>query len=123
MVGSFCWCDLAASDAWQARSFYGRVFGWTCRDQHDRGGGFTRLDSGGRSIGSLYQLSRRQLELGVPSHWTPYVRVQRMEEAVDRVLAEGGTFLVRPIVAPEARIALVQDPVGALIGLWERAAP
>jgi predicted enzyme related to lactoylglutathione lyase len=46
-----------------------------------------------------------------------------MEETLKRVLERGGTLIVQPIVAPEARIALVQDPVGALIGLWERAAP
>jgi uncharacterized protein len=118
--GQFCWLDLAASDAAGAQAFYGNLFGWTFEPQRANGGFFTRLLLSGRDIGSMYELRRLQLDQGVPSHWTPYVRVTEVEDAARRAISSGGRVVVLPFtVSGVARIALVQDPVGALIGLWE----
>lgn len=118
--GQFCWLDLAASDAAAAQAFYKNLFGWTSEPQRANGGFFTRLLLSGRDIGSMYELRRLHLDQGVPSHWTPYVRVTEAEEAARRAMSAGGRVVVPPFtVSGVARIALVQDPVGALIGLWE----
>ena len=119
-AGRFCWVDLAASDAEAAKVFYGRLFGWSSREQPANGGRFTRLRLSGRDVGSLYQLKREHLERGVPSHWTPYVRVDGVDEAAQRAASLGGEVIVRPFaVAGVARIALILDSVGAPVGLWE----
>jgi predicted enzyme related to lactoylglutathione lyase len=55
-----------------------------------------------------------------PSHWTPYIRVDNVNDAVQRVTALGGNVIVRPfVVSAVARIALISDSVGAQVGLWE----
>ena len=119
-AGRFCWVDLAASDAGSAKDFYGLVFGWTADEARANGGSFTRLRLGGRDVGSMYQLSRAHLDHGVPSHWTPYIRVDDMDEVARRVIANGGRVLVPPFVVDGiARNALILDPVGAHVGLWE----
>ena len=119
-IGEFCWADLAASDTARASAFYRDVFGWTARDQAANGGVFTRLQSKGRDIGSLYQLSRNHLDRGVPSHWTAYVRVDDIDAAVQRAISCGGSIIIKPFaVSGVARIALIADAVGAHIGLWE----
>lgn len=118
--GRFCWLDLAASDAGRAQAFYAAMFGWTFREQRANGGVFTRVASGGRELGSLYALSPRQRAHGVPSHWTPYVAVTDVDAAAARAAALGGRTLVAPFeVEHTARIALVEDAVGALLGLWQ----
>ena len=118
--GAFCWLDLAASDASLAKDFYAEAFGWTFHDQPVLGGHFTRCQAGGRDVGSLYQLKRAQLDQGVPSHWTPYILVARMDAAARQVAACGGRVVVAPFDVPGmARIALIQDAVGALVGLWQ----
>jgi predicted enzyme related to lactoylglutathione lyase len=118
--GTFCWLDLAASDAGLAQRFYARAFGWTFHDQPALGGRYTRCHLGRRDIGSLYQLKQAQLEHGVPSHWTPYIAVDHADMALQRVAASGGRTVVAPFDVPgTARIALVQDAVGALVGLWQ----
>jgi predicted enzyme related to lactoylglutathione lyase len=118
--GQFCWVDLAATDAGPAKEFYGHLFGWTAREQRANGGVFTRLQQSGRDVGSLYQLSRAQIDRGMPSHWTPYVRVDHVDDAVRRAVSLGGEAAIRPFdVAEMARIALIVDPVGATVGLWE----
>lgn len=119
-AGRFCWVDLAASDAEAAKAFYGGLFGWTSCEEPANGGRFTRLRLSGRDVGSLYQLGREQRERGVPSHWTPYVRVDGVDEAARRAAALGGEVIVRPFAVAEiARIALILDSVGAPVGLWE----
>jgi predicted enzyme related to lactoylglutathione lyase len=118
--GAFCWLDLAAADADRAKAFYARLFGWTFHDQHANGGTFTCLRSGSQNLGSLYALSPRQLAHGVPSHWTPYVRVVDLDAAAARAVDLGGRLVIAPFeVAHTARIALIEDAVGALVGLWQ----
>lgn len=119
-VGRFCWTDLAASDAEAAASFYERMFGWTSSEQSANGGRFTRLRLGAEEVASLYQLRRAQLDRGIPSHWTPYVAVADVREAARRASSLGGRVIVEPFeVAGVARIALIEDAVGAHLGLWE----
>lgn len=118
--GTFCWLDLAASDADSAMAFYAQAFGWRFETQRANGGHFTRCRAGGRDVGSLYPLKRAQLEHGVPSHWTPYIRVAKVDALASRVAALGGRVLVAPFdVQGTARIALIEDAVGAVVGLWQ----
>jgi uncharacterized protein len=118
--GQFCWLDLAATDANSAKAFYGKLFGWTSHDQPANGGSFTRLRLSNQDVGSLYQLRDALLVHGMPSHWTPYVRVDNVKNAVRQATALGGAVIADPfVVSGVARIALIEDSVGALIGLWE----
>ena len=117
---TFCWVDLAASDAACAKAFYAQVFGWHYVTQHANGGTFTRCRVGARDVASLYPLRPAQLQQGVPSHWTPYIRVDDLDGTARRVASSGGRVVVAPFeVDGTARIALIEDAVGALLGLWE----
>jgi predicted enzyme related to lactoylglutathione lyase len=119
-AGRFCWVDLAATDAARAKAFYSQLFGWTSREQPANGGSFIRMRRSGQDVGSLYQLSRDHLDRGVPSHWTPYIRVDDVGDAAWRATTFDGKVIVRPFeVSGVARIALIQDSVGAHFGLWE----
>lgn len=119
-AGRFCWVDLAATDAASAKAFYRELFGWTSRDQPVNGGSFTRLRLSDQDVGSLYQLSRAHLDQGVPSHWTPYIQVDNMDDAIRRAGAIGGRVLVPPLAIPGiAQIGLILDSAGAQVGLWE----
>jgi len=126
-AGRVCWIDLAAADAPGAVDFYAGLFGWQEREHAVAGGRFMRLRLGDVDVGSLYQLSRAHLEQGVPSHWTPYVRVEDLAGSTRRALDLGGRVVVDRFVVPGlANIALIADPGGALLGLWQpddRAGP
>jgi len=119
-AGRFCWVDLAAADAASAKDFYRQLFGWAAREQRANGGRFTKLSLAGRELGSLYKMRRQHVEQGLPSRWTPYVRVTDIQDAADRAVALGGALLVRPFaVEGVAYIALIRDAVGAELGLWQ----
>ena len=124
LPGTFCWLDLAADDAARAQRFYAEAFGWSFRAQAASGGHFLRCRVGGRDIAaSMYRLRQAQRDQGVPSHWTPYLRVSDAAAAAQRVAACGGRLVVAPFEVPDvARIALIEDAVGALVGLWQPAA-
>jgi len=84
------------------------------------GGSFTRLRLSDHDVGSIYQLRETLLDNGMTSHWTPYVRVNDIERAAGRAARCGGTVVVDPfLVSGVARIALILDSVGAVVGLWE----
>ena len=124
LPGVFCWVDLAATDEVRARQFYADTFGWTFVDQRANGGRFTRCFAGDRALGSVYPLRRSAIELGVPSHWTPYICVAGVDASVHRVARAGGRLVVAPFdVEGTARIARVEDAIGALGGLWEPIGP
>lgn len=116
----FCWQDLAATDARTAAAFYAELFGWQARRQVTNGGEWFCLTHEGANIASLFQLDARQLAGGVPSHWTPYVGVADIEQAAARVPELGGQVLVAPFTVDGlARVSLINDSAGALLGLWE----
>jgi predicted enzyme related to lactoylglutathione lyase len=122
-AGQFCWLDLAATDADSAKAFYRNLFGWTSHEQLANGGCFTRLRLSERDVGSIYQLKETLLDNGIASHWTPYVRVDNIKHAAGRATQFGGTVVVDPfLVSGVARIALILDSVGAVVGLWEPVA-
>ncbi len=119
-AGRFCWVDLAATDAARAQDFYRQLFGWTSCEQPANGGSFARMRLSDQDVGSIYQLKRAHRDQGVPSHWTPYIQVDDVDNVARRVVSRGGEVIVRPfVVSGIARIALILDSVGAQVGLWE----
>ena len=91
--GQFCWLDLAATNADRAKTFYRKLFGWTSHEQQANGGSFTRLRLSDQDVGSIYQLREALLDHGMSSHWTPYVRVNDVKDAVRQAALLGGTVV------------------------------
>lgn len=116
----FCWLDLAAVDACAAARFYEGMFGWRATRYQANGGEIFRFMDQGESIASLYQLRSREIDSGVPSHWTPYIGVAGIDEAASKAERLGGQVIVKPFAVDGiARVGLAADSVGGLFGLWE----
>ncbi len=119
--GTFSWTDLATSDPDGAKVFYGRLFGWQA-DDVPAGGGATysllRLD--GDTVAGLYRQSEEERSSGVPPRWLCYVSVDRAREVTERAAASGATVVRAPFDVMDAgRMALLRDPGGATLALWE----
>ena len=118
----FRWVDLASADAGAAKSFYRDLFGWKARERSIGEGRFSTFEQADGPFASLYQLTRKQIEQGVPSHWAAYVSVSDVDAVAAKAASLGGAAIVPPHdVAGFARISLISDPAGALIGLWQEA--
>lgn len=115
------WIDLSTPDQAGATAFYGDLFGWTSQDMPtDAGTTYTMLSLDGRLVAGLGPQPPEQAQAGVPSSWRTYVLVGDVDEIVAATPGAGGTVLVPAFnVMTSGRMAVVADPSGAVLGLWQ----
>lgn len=119
--GDFCWFELATTDQAAAKAFYGAMFGWTAND-NPMGPDFhyTIFQLRGRNVAAAYTLMPEQLSQGLPPHWGAYVAVANTDEAAARAKSLGGDLVAGPMDVDEhGRMAVLRDPTGAVINLWQ----
>lgn len=119
--GTFCWVELATTDGEAAKKFYSGLFGWT-PDDRPMGPGmvYTMLNLGGKNAGALYQMEPEKLAQGIPAHWMSYVSVASADETTAKAKELGATLLAGPFdVMTFGRMAVLQDPTGAVFSLWQ----
>jgi predicted enzyme related to lactoylglutathione lyase len=113
--GSFCWAELATTDAQSAKKFYSAMFGWSSTDSPTPNGPYTIFDVSGNPAAAAYNAPP-----GVPTHWGVYFSVASVDESAAKVAASGGKVLMPPFdVMTFGRMAVVQDPQGTTFQLWE----
>ncbi|MEO8432470.1 MAG: VOC family protein [Acidobacteriota bacterium] len=119
--GTFCWAELATSDGPAARRFYTELFGWASEDIPMGGDQvYTMLRLSGREVGAAYQMGADEAGRGVPPHWNSYVSVESADETAAKVRSGGGSVLAEPFdVMDIGRMAVLQDPAGAVLAVWE----
>jgi len=117
--GTFCWPELATSDQAGARKFYTSLFGWRS-DENDMGNGqtYTMLKKGDQAVGALYGVSPQEAKS--PPHWNSYVAVANVDETARKAKQLGGQVVLEPLdVMEHGRMAVIQDPTGAVFSLWQ----
>lgn len=116
--GEPAWVDLTTDDAGAAVTFYRTIFGWDDEpvDAPDAGG-YTMLSLGGRHVGALVP---RMAGDPAPPRWTVYVNVPDLDAALESVGGAGGQVLMPALdVLTAGRMALISDPGGAVLALWQ----
>ncbi|MEZ5381557.1 MAG: VOC family protein [Microthrixaceae bacterium] len=114
------WVDLATPDTDAARAFYGELFGWTFAEDETGETDYIMCSKNGHSAAGMMTLSEEMAASGMPPVWTSYVTVTNLDDAVGKVEGAGGTVMQGDIPVMEAgRMAVVADPAGAVICLWE----
>ena len=118
--GTFSWVELATTDRDDAKRFYGGLFGWQCEDEARLGGDVSTMARlGGEAVAGITEEPAPQGR-EVPSGWVSYVTVASADQSAARVGELGGTVHTGPFdIGDAARVAVVADPTGAAIGLWE----
>ena len=119
-IGDFSWHELAASDAVEALSFYGTLFGWSEVEAHDMGplGMYRIFGRDGHMFGGAFTKSGEMAAM--PSAWISYVRVDSAEEAVGRIKAAGGSVQNGPMEVPGGDIiAQCMDPQGGFFAVHQ----
>ena len=113
--GSFCWAELATTDAVAAKTFYSAMFGWDAVDNPMPQGVYTLFQAEGLDAAAVYQAPP-----GIPVHWGVHFAVASVDETAALVAPAGGKVLAGPFDAHEyGRMAVVQDPMGATFSIWE----
>lgn len=119
--GTFTWVELATTDQKGATAFYPALFGWELKEFPIGGGEtYSMFVLDGRDVGAAYSMRDDERQMGLPSHWNLYVGVANADETVTRAQFLGATVLVAPFdVMDQGRMAVLQDPTGAVFHLWQ----
>jgi hypothetical protein len=112
-VGGVSYLRIPAEDPRRSAAFYGAVFGWSLRgDPEDP----SFEDGTGHVIGHFMADLPVAGEAGVQ----PYIFVERVDETLDRVVANGGEVVTEPSPEGDLLVATFRDPPGNVLGVWQR---
>lgn len=119
--GTFCWIELATTNSEAAKKFYTELFGWSFAD-NPMGPGmvYTMLKLDGKDVGALYQMPPEMTAMGIPPNWLSYASVNCADESAAKAKDLGATLLKEPLdVMTFGRMAVIQDPTGAVFAIWQ----
>ena len=115
-VGKFVWHEQVSPDPTQAESFYTELFGWGTEVFKPGEADYTMISTGGSSHGAF----AKAMEGAPPPHWLGHVRVEKLEETIEKAKQAGGTLAAGPFeMGDVGRIAIIGDPQGAYLSAYE----
>jgi uncharacterized protein len=116
-IGDGSWHELYTTDAPGAMKFYTELFGWTALEPHDMGpDGKYYMFARQFPIGGMMTKTKEMAQ--VPNSWGVYFRVANVNEAAERVKANGGQVLNGPMEVPGGDwIINCLDPQGAAFSM------
>jgi len=121
--GSIAWTDLTVPNADEVRDFYAAVAGWTVMPVKMEGYQDYCMVPAGAEAPVAGVCHARGPNAHLPAQWLIYITVADLRTSLDACLAKGGR-----IVAPEremggGKMAVVQDPAGAVAALFQQVPP
>ena len=111
-MSKFVWFDHRSENPDGASTFYEDLLGWQ------------RADKGPPRMTAYAEGAERpwagmtQTE-GVPSGWLPYVQVEDLSEATRKATKLGGEVLKDRMKGPAGDFAVIRDPAGGTVALWQ----
>ncbi len=115
--GRFVWTELLSPDPDAARKFYSQLLGWTHVEMPGPGMTYTVFQVAGQGVAGMMPLQGPQFQ-GVPPHWTSYLWVADCDKTIAEATRLGASVkLPAQDVAEAGRLAVLQDPTGAVVAV------
>jgi hypothetical protein len=116
-TGSITWTDLTVANADEIRDFYKQVVGWesTALDM----GGYSDFCMGPADAPVAGVCHARGPNVNLPPQWLIYITVDDLDRSVSECTRLGGRVLDGPRGLSGGRFCAIQDPAGAVCGLFE----
>jgi uncharacterized protein len=115
--GTFSWVDLNTTDQEASKRFYGDLLGWEYDDLPIGDGqhySMARID--GHNVAAITPMPPG----AEVTHWNCYVTVEDADAAAARARELGGTVIAEAFdVFDAGRMAIVGDPQGAVLSVWQ----
>ena len=111
------WLDLSSSDAAGSRDFYSKLFGWNIEVNPDpQYGGYGMAKIAGKDVAGIGP----KMSPEAPNAWLVYIATADAADTAKKAKAAGGNVLAEPMaIGPQGTMAVIQDPSGAAIGVWQ----
>ena len=117
-VGTFVWHEQVSSDPTQAQDFYGKLFGWGTEVFKPGEIDYAMISEGGQTHGGF----STAMEGAPPPHWLGHVRVDDIDETIEKAKNAGGKLAAGPFDMEEVgRMAIIGDAQGAYLGIYQPA--
>jgi predicted enzyme related to lactoylglutathione lyase len=108
-----CWNELAAADLDVAADFYANLFGWRMEPSEGMPMRYMMIKNGQATNGGM-----REKQPQEPPYWLVYFAVEDADAAIEKVKELGGSAIAGPYEMAMGKIAVVQDPQGAVFALY-----
>ncbi len=120
-MNNFTWTDLSTFDREKTKEFYSTLFGWIFIDEQKQNKqDYSVAYKDGLAVAGVYTMPQKFTDMGMPSFWMSYVRVENIKEALDRATQIKGIRIEIGITLfGSGKMALVRDPSGAGFTLYE----
>lgn len=124
LPGKIVWHDLLTNDPVASKRFYGELFGWQFESVGSFAGmgsdsAYTLIRHNDRLIGGMIDTKALNSRTDI-SQWVVVMSVADVDAATQSFTDNGGSVLTPPTdLQRRGRIAVVQDPAGALLALLE----
>ena len=121
--GEIHWSELMTNDVAAARAFFESVAGWTV-EAFPMGDGppYSVCMAGGKPVAGIMDMAGSDFA-DTPPRWMTYIHVADADAACERAAAGGGKVHQSCFDVPQVgRIAIIEDPTGALVGVIAPAA-
>jgi predicted enzyme related to lactoylglutathione lyase len=120
--GAFSWSELQTTDPEGAKIFYGKLFGWSTRDRETPNGKYTTCQVGEQSVAGIVKMPADAPSM--QPAWGCFVTVKDVDETLALAASLGGRTVMSPTDVPGVgRMAVLQDPQGALLSIITYAMP
>ncbi|MCI4660861.1 MAG: VOC family protein [Neomegalonema sp.] len=120
--GSVHWLELNSWEPAKAREFYSKIMGWKFEAMPmATGDTYWVALIGDKAVAGIFEMHEPEFT-GVPEHWLSYFAVRDIDETCQQIKASGGSIRRAPFDVPAVgRIAIVQDALGAIMGMMTPA--
>lgn len=117
--GAIGWIDITVEDADRLRDFYAAVAGWRAEkvSMGDYDDYSMTLPGSGTPAAGICHARGSNAEL--PRQWLIYITVSDVDVSAAACVEHGGKVLVGPKAMGGGRIAVIEDPGGAVAALYQ----
>ncbi len=114
-VGRFVWHENISTDVESAKRFYTELLGWEIEVWKPGEMDYAMIKARDQMHGGFMEAQG-----GAPPHWLGHVRVETVDETIEKAKGAGGRLAAGPFEMPEVgRMAVLADPQGAFVSVYQ----
>ncbi|WP_298444366.1 VOC family protein [uncultured Ferrimonas sp.] len=118
-IGDILWQDLTVNNADDVAEFYQQVVGWQKKPVS-----MGEYDDHGMMVGDTMKAGvchAKGSNAGMPPQWLMYVAVADLDNSIATAQRLGGELIVPERAMGKDRMAVIADPAGAVLALYQVA--